>query len=88
MAHAQMYSYGMMGPGWFRHQSNFNISSASAKSHFERWIAIQGNSRLKVGEVPAKDIGTIAVDNVTRDNSLVQRFLVHRHAGFYLPERS
>ncbi len=35
----------------------------------------------KVGEVKEKDADTITADVVTKDNSLVQRFIVDRHTG-------
>ena len=79
------YGPGMMGPGWQGNQGNLNISPDDAKNYFERWIAIQGNPHIKVGDVKAKDADTIVVDIVTKDNSLVQRFLVNRHSGFYQP---
>ena len=87
MMHGSGYGYGpgMMGPGWQGNQGDLNISSDDAKNYFERWIATQGNSRLKVGEVKAKDADTIVVDIVTKDNSLVQRFILNRHNGSYRP---
>ena len=48
----------------------------------ERWLAWQGNQRLKLGEVKEKDADTITADIVTKDNSLVERFIVDRHTGF------
>lgn len=63
-----------------------NLSADNVKSYFERIIAEQGNSRLKVGDVKEKDADTIVADIVTKDNSLVQRFAVNRHTGFYKPE--
>ena len=51
----------------------------------ERWLAWQGNQRLKLGDVKEKDADTITADVVTKDNSLVQRFVVDRHTGNYRP---
>ena len=45
----------------------------------------QGNSLLKVGDVKEQDADTIVADIDTQDNSLVQRFVVNRHTGFYRP---
>jgi hypothetical protein len=45
----------------------------------------QGNPRLKVGDVKEKDTGSITVDIVTKDNSLVQRFVVDRRKGWVRP---
>ena len=76
----------MYGPGAYNNtQTNLNISANDAKTYFERWIATQGNPRLKVGNVKEQDADTIVVDIVTKDNSLVQRFLVNRHNGSYRP---
>ena len=96
MMYGQGYGPGMMGPGyglgmmrgrgWFRNHANLNVSTDDAKKFFERMIVIQGNSRLKVGDVKEKDDDTIFVDIVTKDNSLVQRFLVNRRDGSYQPE--
>ena len=46
---------------------------------------MRGNPRLKVGEVKEQDADTIVADIVTKDNSVVQRFTVNRHNGFYRP---
>ena len=47
----------------------------------ERWLAVRGNARLKVGEVKEKDANSITADIVTKDNSVVERFIVNRHTG-------
>ena len=60
-------------------------SLEDARTYFERWLAWQGNPRLKVGEVKEKDADSIGVDIVTKDNSLVQRFVVNRHNGYFQP---
>jgi hypothetical protein len=84
--------YGRMGPwawgpGAFG-QGNLNLSTDDVKNYFDRWIAWQGNSRLQVGDVKEKDADTIVADIVTKDNSsLVQRFTVNRHTGFYRPDQ-
>lgn len=54
-------------------------------SYFEHWLAWQGNPRLKVGDVKEKDADTIMADILTKDNSLVQRFVVNRHNGYLRP---
>lgn len=79
---------GMMGPGWYGRQANVNLSTDDVKNYLERWIAVQGNPRLKVGDVKEKDADTIEADVVTKDNSLVQRFIVNRRTGFYQPSGS
>lgn len=76
------------GPGWSGQQSNLNLSIDDVKSQLERWIARQDNPRLKVGEVKEKDADTITGDIVTKDNSLVQRFIVDRRTGVYRRDES
>jgi hypothetical protein len=53
------------------------------KSRMESWLARRDNPRLKVGEVKEKDADTITADIVTKDNSVVERFVVDRHTGTY-----
>ena len=84
------YGPGMMGgygPGYGA-QGNLNLTTDNVKSYLERMIASQGNSHIKVGDVKEKDADTIVADVVTKDNSLVQRFVVNRHNGFYRPEEN
>lgn len=86
--------YGPQNCPWFRdgnffgQQGNLNLSTDDVKARFERWIAVQGNPRLKVGEIKEKGGDTITVDIVTKDNSLVEQFLVDRHTGFARPTAS
>ena len=54
----------------------------------ERWLTWRDNPRLKVGEVKEKDADTITADIVTKDNSLVERFIVDRHTGVYRQDNS
>ena len=87
--YGQGYGPGMMGPGQYGRQANLNLSSDDVKNYLERWIAVQGNPRLKVGDVKEKDANTIEADIVTKEgNALVQRFTVDRHTGFYRPSGS
>jgi hypothetical protein len=67
--------------GW----RNLDLSADTVKIDMERWLAWQGNARLKVGDVKEKDADTIVADIVTKDNSLVQRFVVNRRSGFFQP---
>jgi hypothetical protein len=79
--------YGMRGGAWLGGSRDHSISTDDAKNYFERWIAFQGNPRLKVGDVKEKDADTLTVDIVTKEGSvLVQRFVVNRRNGFYRPE--
>ena len=49
---------------------------------------MQANTRLKVGDVKEKDADTIVAEVVTKENSLVQRFVVDRRTGFYRPDEN
>jgi hypothetical protein len=79
---------GLGGPGAYGPQANLNLTTDQVKNQLESWIARQGNPHIKVGEVKEKDADTIEADIVTKDNSLVQRFVVDRHTGFYRPSGS
>lgn len=81
----QGYGPGVTGPGWTTAERDLNLSTDNAKNYFERWLAWQGNPRLKVGDVKEKDADTITADIVTKDNSLVQRFVVNRRTGYFRP---
>jgi hypothetical protein len=76
---------GATGPGWSTPWADLNLTTDNAKTCFDRWLAWQGNPRLKIGDVKEKDAGSITVDIVTKDNSLVQRFLVDRRNGWVRP---
>ncbi len=80
-----MYGPGATGPGWNTTGRNLNLSTGDVKNSMERWLAWQGNPRLKVGDVKEKDADAIVADIVTKDNSLVQRFVVNRHNGYFQP---
>jgi hypothetical protein len=76
----------MMGPQGYAGPGNLNLSADDVKNYFDRWIAFQGNTRLKVGDVKEKDADSIVADIVTKENSsLVQRFIIDRHSGFFRP---
>ena len=84
------YGYGMgpwmTGPQWNGSPAALNLSADDARNYFERWLVLQGNTRLKLGNVSEKDADTIAADIVTKDkDALVQRFTVNRHTGFTQP---
>ena len=79
------YGPGVMEPGWNTTWRDLNLSTDDVKKHLDRRIAWEGNPRLKVGDVKEKDADTIVADIVTKDNSLVQRFVVNRHNGFFRP---
>jgi len=75
------------GPGGQTNQA-LNLTTDDIKARIERWLAWRGNPRLKVGDVKEKDADTITADVVTKDNSLVQRFIVDRHTGFFRQDNS
>lgn len=81
-----MRGYGPGGsPGWYAGWRDLNLSVDNVKTNMERWLAWQGNPRLKLGDVKEKDADTITADIVTKDNSLVQRFVINRHNGYFRP---
>jgi len=67
---------------------NLNLTTYDVKARIERWLTWRGNPRLQVGEVKEKDTDTITADIVTKDKSLVQRFIVDRHTGAFRPDNS
>jgi hypothetical protein len=81
-----MQGYGRRGdaPG----TQNLNLTTDDVKTRVERWLTWRGNSRLKVGEVKEKDADTITADVVTKENSLVERFIVDRRTGFFRRDNS
>lgn len=81
----QGYAPSAAGPGWNTPGRDLNLSTDNVKNYFERWLAWQGNPHLKVGDVKEKDADTIVADIVTKDNSLVQRFVVNRRNGYFRP---
>ena len=86
----QDHGGGWRGPGWMMGrgygpsygQGNLNLTTDDVKARVERWLTWRGNSRLKVGDVKEKDADTITADVITKDNSIVERFIVDRHTGF------
>jgi hypothetical protein len=86
-----MQGYGY-GPGYNRGDAQgnqtLNLTTDDVKSRMERWLAARGNARLKLGEVKEKDADTITAEIVTKDNSVVERFIVDRHTGFTRPDNS
>lgn len=78
------YGPGMMGWGWRTGQAeDLNLSVKDVTANMDRWLAMMGNSRLKLGPVAQKDADTISADIVTTDKGgLVQRLEINRHNGF------
>lgn len=80
-----MTGSGMMGWGQNPQQANLNLSANDVKNYLERWIASTGNPNIKVGSVVEKDATTITADVVTKDDTVVQKFLFDRRSGSYRP---
>jgi hypothetical protein len=75
---------GMMGPGMMGQQANLNLTANDVKAHLERWVAMSGNPRIKVGPVTEGNDNTVTADIVTTDgDALVQRFSIDRSTGIY-----
>jgi hypothetical protein len=76
----------MAGPSWRGTHGPLNLTASDAKDFFQRWLASEGNPRLKLGNVTEKDTDTITAEIVTADKDvLVQRFIMNRHTGFSYP---
>ncbi|MDQ2083383.1 hypothetical protein RA307_24640 [Xanthobacteraceae bacterium Astr-EGSB] len=69
--------------GWRGAPADLKLSIDDVKTRLERWLAWRGNSRLQLGDVKEKDADTIVADILTKDKSLVERFVVNRHTGFF-----
>ena len=90
---------GMMGPGYGNGAgygfgpcgqaaaTGEDINIEGVQTRMERWLAIQGNDRLKLGKIEAVDDDTITVEIVTADDSLVQKLAVDRHSGQMRPTK-
>lgn len=77
-----MQRYGYDRSGDAQGNQNLNLTTDDVKNRMERWLIWRDNPRLKLGEVKEKDADAITVDVVTKDNSLVDRFIVDRRTGF------
>jgi hypothetical protein len=64
-----------------------DIDVDDVTARMERWLAIQGNDRLKLGKVEQVDDDTITVEIVTVDGSLVNKLAVDRHTGRTQPAK-
>ena len=58
---------------------------ADVERVLNEWIALEGNSRLKPGPVTEEDSTSFQADIVTKDGSLVQRFIIDRGNGKLMP---
>jgi hypothetical protein len=64
-----------------------DLTPDDVKARMERWLAMQGNDRLKLGRIEAVDDDTITVEIVTVDDSLVRKLEVDRHNGWTRPAK-
>ncbi|MEX0696256.1 MAG: hypothetical protein WD099_01805 [Dongiaceae bacterium] len=85
-----MGGQGMTGPGMqgdlgLHVVPSKDLSTDDVRHFLEHRLAVQGNERLKVGEVKEADDDTILADIVTVDDSLVRRWAVDRHTGAMRP---
>ena len=62
-----------------------DLSADDVRATLQRSLEWHGNPRLEVGDVAEADDDTITADIVTKDGSLVQRFMVDRHTGAMRP---
>jgi hypothetical protein len=77
---------GYGGPCWQQGAATGkDLEPEDVKARMERWLAMQGNDRLKLGKIEAVDDDTITVEIVTVDDSLVQKLAVDRHSGWTRP---
>ena len=67
---------------------DLKLTVDEVKARVEGWLTMRGNPRIKVGDVKEKDADTIIADIVTKDNSLVDRFIINRHTGAYTRDNS
>ena len=82
-----MMGQGMMGQGMMGSQAWESLNVDAVKVNLERWLAWQGNPRLKLGNVAEKDAATITAEIITVDNSLVEKIEVDRRTGMMWPVR-
>jgi hypothetical protein len=86
----QMKGMGMMGMRGAGKQAMMaeqakvdrNLTVDQVREFYTSRIKLHNNDRLKVGKVVEKDADTIAVEIVTVDNSLVNKFDLDRHTGW------
>ena len=74
------------GPGQAAQQASLDLTTAQVQATMDRWLALNGNPHVKLGNVTAMNADTITADIVTTDKGgLVQRFEINRHTGFVHP---
>lgn len=88
------HGYGMAGQvygnapcGQAAAQTDQDLDIGDVQTRLERWLAMQGNDRLKLGKIEAVDDDTITAEIVTVDESLVRKLAVDRHSGQMQPAK-
>ena len=79
------YGYGPCGQAAALTGEDLDIGDVQAR--MERWLAMQGNDRLKLGKIEAVGDDTITVEIVTLDDSLVRKLAIDRHSGRMTPAK-
>lgn len=93
--------YGMMGPGHgsgfgggfgpCNQQPGAaaaeDIDADAVKARLERWLAVRGNDRLKLGKIEEVDDDVITAEIMTVDDSLVRKLTIDRHTGWMRPAK-
>lgn len=89
MGPGMMGPYGgmMTGPTMDMGQTSAPLRLADVKSNLERWLAWNGNPRLKLGNLSEKDANTFSAEIVTVDGSLVETLEIDRRTGAMRPIR-
>lgn len=87
MGPGMMYGYGPGNGGWApARQTSLDLTVDQVKSNMSRWLAANGNPRVKLGKVVETNPDTISADIVTTDMGvLVQRYAINRHTGYIEP---
>ncbi|MGH6720241.1 MAG: hypothetical protein ACREER_13085, partial [Alphaproteobacteria bacterium] len=76
-----MMGYGMAAPCLAPALGPSDLSVDDAKALVERWLAFQGNPRLKLGPVNEAGEDAVVADIVTGDGALVDRLSIDRRTG-------
>ena len=82
MGHHGMMGQGMMRPGFGGTVlPGMDLTTDDVRHVLEHRLSMQGNPRLKVGEIEQADDDTIVADIATAEGALVDRFRIDRHNG-------
>lgn len=78
---------GMMGQGMMGGQTMMdrNIQTEDVRRMMEYQLYWNGNPNLKLGKIKEVSDDVMSAEVVTKDGSLVQRYLINRHTGWMQP---